>query len=152
MTKRIDLAQASLDIVSGIPEGSPHGFDHGENDSFVDSGTAADLEHSEVIESTIPKERVVWWKVYKLVPTAGGTSKRVFKQEILDVSQIKDAELHVRDLAIDKGPGILRLCYYETFANEPRHQSLVLFHRGKGRPFFSFSSGFAKGFLKLPPI
>ncbi len=51
------------------------------------------------------RKEFVWWKVYKLIGTPGGTNKRVFKTEIMDLSQIKDAELHVRDLAIDKGRG-----------------------------------------------
>ncbi len=105
MSKDDGSAMPALDIISGISEAFNDDLKDTPKDALVDDETAADLEHSEGLESTVPKERVVWWKVYKLVPTAGGTSKRVFKQEIMDVSQIKDAELHVRDLAIERGWG-----------------------------------------------
>ncbi len=92
-------ALPEVEILSGIPDGLVEELTNGLQEETVSPEVVADLEHSEAIETTVPKERVVWWKVYKLVGTPGGTSKRVFKTEIMDVSQIKDAELHVRDLS-----------------------------------------------------
>ncbi len=53
-------AMPALDIVSGITEGLPEGFTEGQPEGFVDSETAADLEHSEGLDSTVPKENAVW--------------------------------------------------------------------------------------------
>ncbi len=50
MAGREPKSKPAIDIMSGLTEGLP--------EEFVDSETAADLEHSEGLDSNVPKERV----------------------------------------------------------------------------------------------
>lgn len=90
-----------------IKEGVQEALEEVRSEPEIDEETKENQEYVETLLSTIPKTPDYYLKLYKSSPLPPGVSKAQFKTEILNLHEIDDLEIHIRNLIRDHdwGPG-----------------------------------------------